>query len=431
MTYPGLPRRIRKVGAPIGVIIVLGTVTGLIVIGLTAANPVGTGIGFALSSVAMTIVVLAYLWLDRWEPEPPRLLVLAFLWGASVAVVISTILQLTLEATINPGQTETVSPMSIVLGAPLTEEAAKGLFLLLMMTGRRRNELNSLTDCLVYAGLVGAGFAWLEDILYIGGGESVSDSLATAALRLIMAPFAHSLFTTMFGIGVYFALQQRNAAAKAGCILLGYAGAVIMHGLWNGSSLLSVEAYFLTYIFWMVPVFVLAIVLGVKSRRREQRSRRRQAARNGRGRPGDPERGDLAGLDAKPQGGDRPGDSVRREARIEGGQEFRLAGGRAGLRAGPDRSRLRRPASVRAAAGGSERGRRGSVRRARAAEPGRVPRALVRRRVPAPAVADADLERHVERVGAAHLVADQLLERVPLTLSNLEQQLVVHLQQHP
>ena len=66
----------------------------------------------------MTIVVLAYLWLDRWEPEPPRLLVLAFLWGASVAVVISTILQLTLEATINPGQTEKVSPVSIVLGAP-------------------------------------------------------------------------------------------------------------------------------------------------------------------------------------------------------------------------------------------------------------------------------------------------------------------------
>ena len=52
-------------------IIVLGTIAGLIVIGLTAVNPVGTAIGFVLSSVAMTIVVLAYLWLDRWEPEPP------------------------------------------------------------------------------------------------------------------------------------------------------------------------------------------------------------------------------------------------------------------------------------------------------------------------------------------------------------------------
>ena len=51
-------------------IILLGTIAGLIVIGLTAFNPVGTGIGFTLSSVTMTIVVLAYIWLDRWEPEP-------------------------------------------------------------------------------------------------------------------------------------------------------------------------------------------------------------------------------------------------------------------------------------------------------------------------------------------------------------------------
>jgi len=158
-----------------------------------------------------------------------------------------------------------------VLGAPLTEEAAKGLFLLVMMTGKRRNELNSLTDCLVYAGLVGAGFAWLEDILYVANGESVSESLLTAGVRLVMGPFAHSLFTTFFGIGVYFALQQRNSLAKVGCILLGYLGAVLMHGLWNGSTLVGFEAYLLVYALWMLPIFVLIIVLGVQSRRREQR----------------------------------------------------------------------------------------------------------------------------------------------------------------
>jgi protease PrsW len=268
---PPLPRRIRRVGAPIAVIIVLGTVAGLIVILLTAINPVGTAVGFVLSSVAMSVVVLAYLWLDRWEPEPPRLLVLAFLWGASVAVVLASVIQIFVESVVNPGHPEAVSAVSVVIGAPLTEEAAKGLFLLLMMTGRRRNELNSLTDCLVYAGLAGAGFAWLEDILYISSGGTLGASLVTAALRLIMAPFAHSLFTTMFGIGVYFALQQRKSLAKVGCILLGYLGAVVMHGLWNGSSLLGVEAYFAVYVFWMVPIFGLMIVLGVQSRRREQR----------------------------------------------------------------------------------------------------------------------------------------------------------------
>jgi RsiW-degrading membrane proteinase PrsW (M82 family) len=270
---PALPRRIRKVGAPIGVIIVLGLIAGLIVIGLTAINPVGTAIGFVLSSVAMALVILAYLWLDRWEPEPPRLLVLAFLWGASVAVILSIVLGLGFESLVNPGLTEgdSTSFMSVAVGAPIVEEAAKGLFLLIMMTGRRRNEMNSLTDCLVYAGVTAAGFAWLEDILYISSGGSLGESLLTAAMRLIMAPFAHPLFTTMIGIGVYLAMQRHNRLAKVGFIALGYAAAVLMHGLWNGSSLLGAEAYFGVYLLWMVPIFALAIWLGVGSRRREQR----------------------------------------------------------------------------------------------------------------------------------------------------------------
>ncbi len=267
---PQLPRQIRKVGAPLGVIIALGTVAGLILILLTAVNPVGTSIGFALSTLAMALVLLAYLWLDRWEPEPPRLLVLAFLWGASVAVLVSLILELMVESAINPGQKET-SFAGAAIAAPVIEEAAKGLFLLIMMTGRRRRELNSLTDCLVYAGVTAVGFAWLEDVFYIADAGSIGDSLATAGMRLIMAPFAHPLFTTMTGIGVYFALQQRNTLTKAAYVLLGFMAAVVMHGLWNGSALVSVEAYLAVYVVWMMPIFGLAITLAVHSRRREQR----------------------------------------------------------------------------------------------------------------------------------------------------------------
>ncbi|KUI07369.1 MULTISPECIES: PrsW family intramembrane metalloprotease [Mycobacterium] len=281
MSHPGAPhhpwlpappfqRKVRRVGAPLAVLILLATVVGLIIIGLTALNPIGAGIGLVLSSLAMVVVVLAYVWLDRFEPEPPRLLAFAFLWGASVAVVLSVILGLYLESLIVRGDAEGVSAVSVVVIAPVIEEAAKGAFLLVMMTGRRRRELNSLTDCLVYAGLVGAGFAWLEDILYIASGESLGDSLLTAALRLVMAPFAHSLFTTFFGIGVYFALHRRDASAKAGAVLLGYLAAVFTHALWNGSSLLGVEWYLGVYLYWMMPLFALAIVLGVQSRRREQ-----------------------------------------------------------------------------------------------------------------------------------------------------------------
>ncbi|MDT5401183.1 MAG: protease PrsW [Mycobacterium sp.] len=262
---PPFPRRVRKVGAPLGVIIALGTIAALIVLLFTAINPVGTTVGFVLATTAMVVVVLAFLWLDRWEPEPSRLLVLAFVWGASVAVVVSVVLEL-LFASVVPSEAA-----GTAIGAPLVEEALKGAFLLLMMTGVRRNELNSLTDCLVYAGMTAIGFAWVENIMYIAGGETAGQSLLLAGLRLVLGPFAHPLFTFFTGIGVYFALQQRNVLAKVGCILLGYAGAVCMHALWNGSAVASFETYLLVYVFWMVPVFGLAIWLAIASRRREQR----------------------------------------------------------------------------------------------------------------------------------------------------------------
>ncbi len=303
-----------------------------------------------------------------------------------------------------------------------------------MMTGRRRNELNSLTDCLVYAGIVGGG-------LRLAGGHPLhrrwrvcfGESLLTAAMRLIMAPFAHSLFTTMFGIGVFFALHQRNAIAKAGCILLGYIGAVIMHGLWNGSSLLGVQAYFLVYLLWMVPIFALAIWLGVASRRREQRV---VAAKL----PGMVAAGLVTPNEATWLG------SIRNR-KLAIGEATRL-GGRARRQGVKNfaaqvielafvRDRIDRGfGDERVSALLNEEAY--GVSAARAAAPTlqslagyRITRRLMRGSVPAAAVADRHLQRHVQRVGAAHLVAHQRLDGVPLPLGDLEQQLVVHLQQHP
>ncbi len=271
---PPFPSPVRKVGAPLAAIIALGTLTALILSLLTAADPGGTALGFALATVAMAGVLACYLWLDRWEPEPPRLLIMAFLWGASVAVVLSVAFgHLVAQTSGSGGVGEEGKPSftTVAISAPVIEEAAKGLFLLLMMTGRRRSELNTLTDCLVYAGFTAVGFAWLENIFYIASGETLGESLLIAALRLLISPFAHPLFTTMFGIGVYFALHQRNVVAKVGSLLLGYLAAVVMHGLWNGSAMFGASTYLGVYVLWMMPIFALAIVLAITSRRREQR----------------------------------------------------------------------------------------------------------------------------------------------------------------
>ena len=51
--------------------------------------------------------------------------------------------------------------------------------------------------------------------------------------------------------------------------------------------------------------------------------------------------------------------------------------------------------------------------------------------VPAAAGADRHVEGHGELGGPAHLAADDLLERVALPRRDLEDELVVHLEQHP
>ncbi len=49
--------------------------------------------------------------------------------------------------------------------------------------------------------------------------------------------------------------------------------------------------------------------------------------------------------------------------------------------------------------------------------------------VPCPADTDAHVERHRERVGPAHLLADERLEGLPLPLGDLQDELVVDLQE--
>ncbi|WP_313674438.1 PrsW family intramembrane metalloprotease [Mycolicibacterium sp.] len=270
---PPLPRPVRKVGAPLAAIIAMGTLAGLILLLAGSADPVGITRGFVLATIATTLVVLCYLWLDRWEPEPPRLLVMAFLWGASVAVLFSMVFSVLFDHLLGTTDSGVDGNPGLLMGAvvgPAVEEAFKGLFLVLMMTGRRRNELNTLTDCLVYAGLTAVGFAWLENIFYLGSAETLQGSLAIAGLRLVISPFAHPFFTSMIAIGVYFALKKRDFVGKAGCVLLGYLGAVVLHGLWNGSALIGVKTYVAAYLLWMMPLFAVAIAVALASRRREQ-----------------------------------------------------------------------------------------------------------------------------------------------------------------
>jgi RsiW-degrading membrane proteinase PrsW (M82 family) len=234
----------------------LGLVTAA-VLALTAVASGGRV--FAVSAVVALLPLPLYigvvLWLDRFEPEPRHMLAIAFLWGASVAVVVSGIVNGLTDAAIGPGWTAMAS-------APVVEEALKGAILLHFYLGRR-DEFDGAVDGVIYASMVGLGFAFAENVDYYGralqsGGTAGLAMLFT--LRGMIAPFSHPLFTSMTGLGLGIARQSSGRATAIVAPLAGFVGAVALHALWNAGASAGLF-FFVVYALIMLPA--LAVLLGV------------------------------------------------------------------------------------------------------------------------------------------------------------------------
>ncbi|OLR89756.1 PrsW family intramembrane metalloprotease [Actinokineospora bangkokensis] len=274
------PRRLTVLLPVVGLLALAGC--GLVLIALSTAR-VGleaelVGVGAALLPVGP--VVATFLWVDRWEPEPAKLLWSAFAWGACGATITALLINNTAEAVgdllLGSGNGD---KLSAIVSAPLFEEAAKGAFVLAVYLFLR-GEFDGVVDGIVYAGLTAAGFAFTENIYYFGRafsdygfGDSTSPGVVAAfILRGVLSPFTHPLFTIMIGIGVGVAARSAHRRTRVLAPALGYAGAVVLHALWNASATLGSGTTFLTvYFLVMVPLFGAVLWLITWHRRREQR----------------------------------------------------------------------------------------------------------------------------------------------------------------
>ena len=163
-----------------------------------------------------------------------------------------------------------------------------------------------------------------------------------------MAPFAHSLFTTMFGIGVWFALQQRSALAKVGCILLGYArGGDHARDCGTARRCWASRPTSASTCSGWCRSSCWRSCSAVSSRRREQRVVTEKL-------PGMVAAGLVTPNEATWLGSIQNRKLAISEATrfggkpaAQGGQDLRRPGRGAGVRARPHRSRFRRPAGVR------------------------------------------------------------------------------------
>ena len=229
-----------------------------------------------LALIPLGICLLGLFWIDRWEPEPRAALLFAFLWGAGVSVAITLALgSMVNEVLMTLLPLTPADVVATVVQAPLVEEAAKGLGVLVLVFARR-SHFDGPLDGIVYAGMVGAGFAFTENILYFSaalfetGGVGLQLGFVFV-LRGLFSPFAHVLFTAALGLALGIAARKPGNVRILVAFAAGLAAAVLGHMFWNGGMALVYDDFFLFYFLLQVPLFALAIAGVTYLRRAEQR----------------------------------------------------------------------------------------------------------------------------------------------------------------
>jgi len=260
-------------------VIALGGLIMLLVLG-SALGIWALILAAAAALLPLPLLILCFVWLDRYEPEPWHYLAFAFAWGACVATAAAYFVNTLGDAIVRSFVGED-STLAAVIIAPPVEETFKALplFLLLILTYFGRRHINGVVDGIVYAGLSAVGFAFTENILYFGAQYVEKSSEGTSGdglvalfwifvLRGVFSPFAHPLFTCLTGIGVGIAVRSRNNVMRIVAPVGGLLLAVALHGTWNllaSSQDLGIIA--VGYLVIMLPAFIgmVAVAVWVRS----------------------------------------------------------------------------------------------------------------------------------------------------------------------
>lgn len=257
------------IGAAVGILVCLVLTLIVALIMLSELGIVVAVIATVVAFVPAFFYMLPFLWLDRYDPEPVWALAASFAWGL-VAVVVSYILN-SLFGAIAFSVGKLPGTSWGVISAPIVEEGAKGLGLLLLLLFLRR-EFDDIVDGVVYGSFIALGFATVENILYYGRsllGGGLEGLLIVFIMRGIMSPFAHVTFTAMTGIGCGLARESHNLAVRILAPLGGYILAVILHMVWNGMATFLGAGFLIGYALFEVPFFLAFIAFLVYVARRE------------------------------------------------------------------------------------------------------------------------------------------------------------------
>ncbi len=211
-----------------------------------------------VAAIFMPVIFLVTGWLtDYYEREPFRFIVAMFMWGV-LATFISFFLNTTLDLffglLVGSG---IASLLTAVIVAPVVEETAKGLGLLILSG---HHEYDDTFDGIIFGFAVGMGFAAVENWLYFAANanpvtvEGLGPWAFNILYRSVLCSLAHGCFTAATGGAIGFIKSRKSLRSFAFVgFLIGLPIAIIMHGTFNFTAIL--DEIMQVVIGFPVPVF--------------------------------------------------------------------------------------------------------------------------------------------------------------------------------
>jgi RsiW-degrading membrane proteinase PrsW (M82 family) len=177
------------------------------------------------AALAPSAALLYYFYArDKYEKEPRKLLLKAFLLGGGLVVPV-----LFVEMTLNVFDLASTNLIAVgytaFVVAGLVEESFKYLLFFLLVWKNR--EFDEMYDGIIYAVFISLGFATVENIAYV-----LSTDFSTAILRSFTAVPAHALFAV--AMGYYLGMAKFvKPQYKQNYIRLGFIVPILLHGIYD------------------------------------------------------------------------------------------------------------------------------------------------------------------------------------------------------
>lgn len=179
-----------------------------------------------LSALAPVAAVIIYIYVkDKYEKESKRMLSLAFILGAIISIIITTVLYMFFDLFLPLPDDYSIWQQFVkaFFVVALIEEFSKYI----MVRGflQPRKGFNEPFDGIIYAVMVSMGFAAVENIMYV-----LQGGIDVALIRAFTAIPAHATFGIIMG---YYMGKAKFSNNRMKWNLIGLSLAILFHGAYD------------------------------------------------------------------------------------------------------------------------------------------------------------------------------------------------------